>query len=101
MDRVDRLVVGDRLERDVGNGAINKAFFDVVFGGLRGDRLAGQISQFCQAFRGIFQQVIGIFSGHQSCASQCQRHATGIDRDPTSPPLFSHIGGRSRSASWI
>jgi hypothetical protein len=100
-DDVDLGVVGDGLERDVGDALVDEAVADVASGRLRRGCAAGDLGLFELARGRVGEQVIGKTGAHDAGTGQRERHAGGVDGDPATTPLFGDIGGCAGAASWV
>lgn len=78
---IERFVLRNCLQRDVGNGLAYEALFKAR------SRLTQLIEVEC--------------AGDQSLACDSYRHTACINRDPTPPPLLSHVSSRAGPAGWV
>ena len=103
VDGVDLLVVSDGFERDVGHPLVDEALANVAFRRWQSTRrqLARQLGVFRDAFGRVGQQVVGKASRHQAGPGQGQRHAAGVDGDPSPAPLLGDVGRCSAAARWV
>src|SRR5579862_344864 len=51
--------------------------------------------------RGLLELIVRIGGCEQPLARQRERHATGVDRDPSSAPLLGDIGRCAAAACWV
>ena len=79
---------------------VYEALPDVAVHRLDGAR-AGDFGLLDLAFAGIGQQVKRIARAHDSGTGQRQRHARGVNRDPSATPLLCDIGRSAGPACGI
>ena len=66
-----------------------------------GRHALGQFRFLGAAFAAVGEQIPGIARRHQPRASERQRDAAGVDRDPAAAPLLGDIGGGAGAAGGI
>ena len=107
-DVVDARIVGDRLQGDVRHPLVDKAVTDVAAGRRLLRRRAGDLAFLALPLRAVGEQVIRVARAHDPRPRQCQCDARGVDRDPTSAPLFRDMcscagaaGGIENEITWV
>ncbi len=99
----DVRVLGDRLQGHVRHALVHEAAADVVAGGR--ERAGGAWPVTSASLRmpasRVGEEVVRVLRGHQARASEGERDAAGVDRDPASAPLLGDVGGRAGSARWV
>jgi hypothetical protein len=100
-DDIDLGIVGDGLQCDVWNTFIDKPLPDIAVSCSFGRCSSSDFSFFKLSVAAIGQEVIGIPRAHDTCASQRESNARGVDSDPAPPPLLRDIRGCAGPARRI
>ena len=101
MDLVDLGVVGDGLERDVGNALVDKPLLDIALVLPVRWHLSGDFGFLLRALDRVVKEVVRKPGRHQAGAGKSNGYPGGVDGDPAAPPLLGDIGGGAAATRWV